>query len=292
MITRPPPLILATLCAITAVFFLFLMNVLAKTLADVMTPMETAFWRNALSTIILVPFVLWRFGPRPPPMGQPKTMVIRSVLGSVTLMLGMGAYFHLPLADANAIILSAPLILTLLAARFLNEQITRARLLWTIVGLAGVLAVATPSGQLSMLGTTLAIAAAFSYAVIRMLLRKLGKTEDPLAMSFYFLAIGSIFNALLMPFIGQVPPIATWGTLLAIGACGALGQYLNALSHKLADASFIGVFVYTQLLWAIPFDYFLWDHAPHATTLLGGAIIILSNIAMVVAEKRRRQTAP
>jgi drug/metabolite transporter (DMT)-like permease len=158
---RLSPLTRAVLCALAAVFFLFSMNVIAKTMADIYTPMEAAFWRNAMSTLVLLPFVLTRFGPRFPPMGQPQTMVTRSVLGSLTLMLSMGA-------------------------------------------------------------------------------------------------------------------------------CGALGQYLNAMSYKLADASFVGIFVYTQLLWAIPFDYFLWDHAPHLSTLVGGGVIVMANIAMIVTERRRK----
>lgn len=285
------PLVRAVLCAVAAVFFLFAMNVLAKTMADVYTPMESAFWRNIMSTMVLLPFVVYQFGLKPPPMGQPKTMITRSVLGSLTLMLSMSAYFHLPLADANAIILSAPLILTLLAGRFLGEDITRARLLCTVVGLMGVLLVAMPSGHVSVQGTILAVAAAMSVAVMRLLLRKLGRTEDPLAMTFYFLAIGSVFTSLVLPIWGQVPPIETVPVLMLMGICGALGQYLNAVSYKLADASFVGIFVYTQLLWAIPFDYFLWDHAPYWYTLIGGVIIIGSNIFMVVAERRRRAHA-
>jgi drug/metabolite transporter (DMT)-like permease len=283
------PITKAALCAVAAVFFLFSMNVLAKTMADVYTPMESAFWRNFMSTLVLIPFVLWRFGGKAPPMTQSKTMVTRSVLGSLTLMLSMGAYFNLPLADANAIILSAPLILTLLAGRFLAEDITRARLMCTVAGLMGVLLVAMPSGAVSMYGTILAIAAAVSVATMRMLLRKLGKTEDPLAMTFYFLAIGTVFTSLVLPIWGKVPPLETMPILLLMGVCGALGQYLNAVSYKLGHASFVGIFVYTQLLWAIPFDYFLFDHMPHWYTLAGGIVIVLSNILMVVAERRSRK---
>lgn len=288
MFYRLSPITQAALCAVAAVFFLFSMNVLAKTMADVYTPMESAFWRNFMSTLVLIPFVLWRFRGKAPPMGQPKTMVTRSVLGSLTLMLSMGAYFNLPLADANAIILSAPLILTILAGRFLAEDITRPRLICTIVGLLGVLLVAMPSGHVSLHGTTLAVAAAVSVAVMRVLLRKLGKTEDPLAMTFYFLGIGTVFTSLVLPIWGQVPPIETIPILVLMGVCGAMGQYLNAVSYKLGDASFVGVFVYTQLLWAIPFDYFVWDFAPHWYTILGGVVIVGSNIMMVITERRNR----
>ena len=108
-----------------------------------------------------------------------------------------------------------------------------------------------------------------------------------MSMTFYFLAIGTVFTFVWMPFIGHWPSVKTLPMLAVIGMCGAMGQYLNALSYKYGDASFVGVFVYTQLLWAIPFDYFLWDHAPHTYTLIGGGVIAASNIVMVFVERRR-----
>lgn len=281
----------AALSALGATFFLFMMSVLGKTVADVFTPMEVVFWRNLMATLALIPVVLWQFKGCLPPMGKPKTMASRAILGSLTLMLSMGAYFHLPLANANAIILSAPLILTLLAATFLHEKITRTRLVCTFLGLIGVLIVAQPSGTFSSFGTALAIAAAISVAVMRVLLRQLGKTEDPLAMTFYFLAIGTLFTALVLPFWGKIPPSSTWPVLAGLGICGALGQYLNSLSYRHGEASFVGMFVYTQLLWAIPFDYFLWDHIPVPLTLLGAGLIVASSIWSVGHERRRFRAA-
>lgn len=276
------------LYACGATFLLFSMNVLGKSVSDIYTPMEAVFWRNFMSTLVLIPFVLWTFRLQWPPMGKPKTMAVRSILGSVTLMLSMAAYFTLPLADANAIILSAPLILTLLAVVFLKEKLSRTQLACTILGLAGVLIVAQPSGQMSGAGTMLAIAAAVSVAVMRVLLRQLGKTEDPLAVTFYFLLIGTICTMPLLVFWGKIPPSETWGVLIAMGFCGALGQYLNGLSYKYGEASFVGMFVYTQLLWAIPFDYFLWNHAPVTTTLIGGTVIVISSIMAI--QSKRQQT--
>lgn len=277
----------ATACG--AVFFLFMMNVLGKLVADTYTPIEAVFWRNFMSVLVILPFVLYRFRGALPPMGKPKTMITRGVFGSITLMLSMTAYFNLPLADANAIILSAPLVLTLLAAGILKENVTRARLMCTFVGLIGVLLVAQPSGQISTFGLVCAIAAAISVAFMRVLLRHLGKTEDPLAMTFYFLLIGAVFTAPLMLFLGKLPLIHTFPVLIAMGCCGALGQYLNGVSYKYGDASFVGIFVYTQLVWAIPFDYFLWDHAPHLNTLIGGGVIIASNLYIIWQERQRQR---
>ncbi len=280
----------AALAALGATFFLFMMNVLGKTASDIYTPMEAVFWRNLMATLCLVPFVLWHFRGKIPPMHKPVAMVSRSIFGSLTLMLSMGAYFNLPLADANAIILSAPLILTLLAVIFLKERVTRPRLACTFLGLVGVIIVAHPSGEISALGAGLAVGAAISVAAMRVLLRHLGKTEDPLSMAFYFLAIGTLCTLPVLLIWGKPPPLETLPVLIGWGVCGALGQYLNGLSYRYGEASFVGMFVYTQLLWAIPFDYMLWDHAPTLTTLLGAGIIVSASIAAVWVEKRRPPT--
>lgn len=279
----------AIFCALSAVFCLFMMNVMGKMMKDTFQPLEIVFWRNFISTLILIPFVLYVFRFKFPPMGKPKMMLARGVMGSMTLVFSTYAYFHLPLADANAIILSAPLILVLLAGPLLNENVSRTRLMCTVVGLAGVLMVAQPSGAVSLMGTGAAIIAAISVAMMRVMLRHLGKTEDPLSMTFYFLAIGAVFTFSWMPFVGKTPPFETIPLLILMGICGALGQYLNALSYKYGDASFVGIFVYSQLIWAIPFDYFLWDHAPYFYTIMGGIVIAGSNIMMIFVERRRRR---
>ncbi len=277
----------AIYCALGAVFCLFLMNVFGKIMQDIYQPLEVVFWRNFVSMVVLLPFVIWVFRGKFPPMGKPRTMLARGVMGSMTLVFSTTAYFHLPLADANAIILSAPLIIVLLAGPFLGEVVSRPRIICTIIGLLGVLCVAQPSGVISMTGTIFAVLAAISVAMMRVLLRHLGKTEDPLAMTFYFLFIGTVFTFIWMPFIGKIPPIETIPFLIAMGFCGALGQYLNALSYKFGDASFVGIFVYTQLVWAIPFDYMIWGYAPHLHTIMGGIIIAGSNILMIILERRR-----
>ncbi len=277
----------AIFCALGAVFCLFMMNVFGKLMQNTYTPLEIVFWRNFTAILILIPFILYIFAGRIPPMGKPKIMIARGVMGSLTLVFSTYAYFHLPLADANAIILSAPLILVLLAGPLLGEVVSRTRLLCTLIGLIGVFIIAQPSGTLSILGTGAAIIAAISVAMMRIMLRHLGKTEDPLSMTFYFLFIGTLFTLIWMPFVGKMPPVETVPLLILMGVCGALGQYLNAVSYKLGDASFIGIFVYTQLIWAVPFDYFIWDHSPFIHTIFGAIIIAGSNILMVLTERRR-----
>lgn len=280
---------LAALSAIAAVFFLILMNVFAKLANPFYTPVEAVFWRNIIALMFIWPLVLRKYGPRLPDMGKPVAMTIRAVLGSMTLVLTFSAYAALPMANANAITLSAPLLVGLGAALFLGEHVTMRRIICTLLGLCGTLIVLQPSAGISVYGALMAVGAATSMSAMRLLLRHLGKSEDPLAMTFYFLLIGAIFAAIPLPFVGHVPELHTVWMLVAIGLCGAFGQFFNSISYKYADASFTGMFVYTQLVWSIPFDFFIWHNNPAITTLIGAAIIIGSNLYIVLHERKRQR---
>jgi drug/metabolite transporter (DMT)-like permease len=59
-------------------------------------------------------------------------------------MLFLASLFHLPLANATAINMASPLIITVLAAMFLGERLGSSRWIAIVVGFAGVLFIIQP----------------------------------------------------------------------------------------------------------------------------------------------------
>lgn len=276
----------AVLITLGSVFVLSSMMAFSKLASPYYTPIEVAFWRNLIALIPVAILIFSRRGLHIPPMGKPGAMVARSVLGTLAIVLSFTAYAQLPMADVNAITMSSALLIMVLAHFFLDETMTRARATAVMVGLIGVIIVLQPSGAFAPLGTLCAVGSAFTASIMRLFLRHLGKTEDALTVTFYFLLIGTFVLALPLPFIGRIPDMAHFWLLLVVGGCGALGQFLNTLSYKYGEASFISVLAYSQLLFMIPYDYFLWSHAPALTTLVGGGVIIASNVYIVMTERK------
>jgi drug/metabolite transporter (DMT)-like permease len=71
-------------------------------------------------------------------------VVVRAVVDAMATMLFLASLFHLPLANATAINMASPLIITVLAAMFLGERLGSSRWIAIVVGFAGVLFIIQP----------------------------------------------------------------------------------------------------------------------------------------------------
>ena len=66
-----------------------------------------------------------------------RPVITRSVLDAVSTMTFLTALFHLPLANATAINMAAPLCITLLSVLWLGERIGAMRWLVIAIGFVG-----------------------------------------------------------------------------------------------------------------------------------------------------------
>lgn len=280
---------LAFIIGLSSVFMLALVLLLSKLLAPSYTPMELVFWRNLIATIPLLILLLRRDGLKIPTISQPRPMIGRTILGSVSLVLSFTAYANLPMADASAIIMASTLFLMVLAHFYLGERLRRDRAIAVGVGLIGVLVLLQPSGAFSLVGTSAAIGAALLLGMMRVMLRQLGKTDNALNVTFYYAFGGLLFSSLWMPFVGHWPALNTLWLLLLMGLCGALGQYLNSQAYRYAEATFVNILIYNQLIFMGLFDWFIWHHPPAHHTLIGGGIIVGSNIALLLVERHKQR---
>ena len=96
----------------------------------------------------------------------------------------------------------------------------------------------------------------------------------------------------VIPFVWQTP--ATSGIallMLGTGVLGSFGHFLLISGHKLAPASVLSPFVYTQLIWVVILGYVVFDHVPTTWTMAGAAIVVGSGLYLLYRERKRGQTA-
>ena len=99
--------------------------------------------------------------------------------------------------------------------------------------------------------------------------------------------IGALVMLLVIPFIWHPPGSwVTWLMLIAIGALGSSGHYCLIAGHKLAPASVLSPFIYTQLIWVVILGYVAFDHVPNAWTMAGAAVVIGSGLYLLYRERR------
>lgn len=272
-------------------FFLFaVMNVMAKMLSDHHSVIEIAFYRNLIATLPFL-FIIFALGRRDILVirQKPGGILIRAVLGTVSLIVTFGAFAAMPMADATAFLFTSSLFIPAMGYFFLKEQVGKYRWAAVIIGFFGVLIMLQPTGVVNMMGVGLALTAAMMHATLQTILRHLGKFEKPETITFYFVMIGTVVAALPLPFVARPPTLEEIPLLFGVGLTGALAQWMLSIAYKNAPVSVVTVFNFSGIIWATLFGFVIWGDWPSSAIWIGGTIVIASNIFIVYRESRKRQ---
>jgi drug/metabolite transporter (DMT)-like permease len=268
------------------------MDALLKGLAAHYPPLEVAVMRGACS----LPFMLlpvawsgrWRsLKPRRLPMH-----VLRAVLLVVTLFGFIYALRALSLANAYAVFLSAPLIVTALSAVLLREHADAGNWGAILVGLVGVLVMLHPDVHgLVSLGALAALVSAFAYALNVIALRVLTHGDSTVSVVLWTVGLMTVFAAALAA-PGWVPLHSEhWPWFVGLGALAALGQYLLTEAFRAAPPPVVAPFEYTALVWGMVIDRLVWHLLPSPRVLLGGGIVIASGLYVFWSERQQLRAA-
>lgn len=218
-----------------------------------------------------------------------KLHLMRGLLSVFLLATFVYAIRVLSLADAYAIFLCAPLLVTALSVPVLGEKVGWHRWVAIGIGLCGVLVMLRPSTSSFMtLGALAAFVSAVAYAVSVVSVRVLSRTDSNTSVVFWSMLIMTLVSTLLG--LGDWQPIRAehYGVIVATGALGALAIHLLTLAYRSAPASMIAPFEYTALLWGVGIDWLAWDTLPHARVYIGGGIVVLSGLYVIWRESRNK----
>jgi drug/metabolite transporter (DMT)-like permease len=277
--------------AATGAFLMFtVMNVLAKLLSDRHSVIEIAFYRNLVALLPFL-FVVFALGRREITRirSKPGWVVLRAVLGTVSLALTFYAYSLMPMADTTAYLFASSLFVPVFGIVFLGEHVGVYRWAAVAAGFAGVVVMARPSGNVYALGIIVALAAALIQAGLQVILRYLGRHERPETITFWFFVVGLVVTAVPLPWIAVRPTLAELPLLLGVGLAGAAAQFMLSAAFRYAAATVVTVFNYTGIVWATLFGWLIWNEWPMPIVMLGAWIVIVANLLIVWRESRLRE---
>lgn len=267
-------------------FLMFtIMNMFAKLLSVNHSVIEIAFYRNLIAC---VPFLImiFVFGRREILVIRSKASLvgIRAVIGTISLVSTFAAYSLMPMADTTALLFTASLFIPVLGVFFLKESVGPYRWSAVAIGFIGVLIMSHPSGDVYTWGIIVTLFAALMHAILQIILRYLGRYEQPETIAFYFFIVGLILTALPLPFIAVKPTPAEIPLLIGVGLSGAAAQWLLTVAFRNARAAIVTVFNYSSIVWAALFGWMIWNEWPASTVITGAVIVIASNILMIWRE--------
>jgi drug/metabolite transporter (DMT)-like permease len=243
------------------------------------------FFRYFIALIMAIA-ILFRSG-RPELLltGHLPLHALRGLMLLLSTMLNFLAITYLQLAQTASISFTIPLWVCGLSVLLLGEEVGPRRWAAVIVGFFGVLIIMRPGSSGFHWAMILSLCSAFSGAIYNIGTRKVGGTDRAETSLFYVCLVGSLGAALPLPWTWQMPHGFEWLLFLAMGLFGFTGHLLLTQAHRLAPASVLAPFVYSQIVWMILLGFILFGDKPGIWTLTGGVIVIASGLYVFARER-------
>ena len=279
----------AIFAMIIAVFSVTLMSVQAKLIGIDYHPTQITFARGIIVLIFLSPLIYKLGGLNFLKTKKPILHFFRSIAGLVGNLMFFFAFQRLPVADVTVISQAVPIFSGILAIFFLKEIIGWRRWTAIFIGFLGVIIAINPTGEIA-LASIYALVATLMWSITIIFLRLLGTTEHPVKTVFYFMLISVIITSLFQPFLWKQPSLDIILLFFGLGTTAFITQILMTYALQKAPASIVSPFNYSGIVWAIVFDYMIWNSTPVMTTIIGGIIITITGIYIFRREAIKKVT--
>ena len=296
---RLPPNVQGALWLVSGGFIFTTNGAMIRLLSTEIEGVQTAFFRAFFSVLFLLPLI---FTGRVKPWKSAHIQghFWRTLMGTVSMVLGFYALAMLPLADATALAFSQPLFSVVLAAVVLHEKVRWRRWTATVVGFIGVLVMVRPGTDSLQPGAIVALCNTMSVAVSVLLVRRLSASEAPLMILTQFALWSTLFLVVPAIWFWRWPTPLGWTLAVGVSITATLGQYFWVQAFASGEMSAVAPFDYLRLPFAVFVGWMIWGEMPVIWTYVGAAIVIGSALYIayreaVLARERRaaaRTTPP
>jgi drug/metabolite transporter (DMT)-like permease len=195
---------------------------------------------------------------------------------------------QMTMAQATTISFLSPMLITILSIPLLGETVGPRR--WAAVGagMLGMLVVVRPGMGGFQPAALFGVASSFCWALALIITRRISSSDTPQTTVLWSAAIGTAVLTLMLPFEAVWPTASQLAWSLVLGVLASAGQWLVILAHRIAPASLLAPFFYSQLLWVTGLGFLVFGNLPDGWTLAGAAIIIASGLYTAHRERVRR----
>ena len=273
---------------VLAMTFFVVNDSLVKIASQSLSSGVLIFVRGLIATALVLLAMRWTGTPLHSRHLFSRPVLLRAAVDALATFAYLLSVFQLPLANATAINMAAPLVVSLLAWLWLGEKVVRAQWLAIVAGFAGVLMVIQPRAEgfnafawVCLLGTVL-------HAVRDILVRRIDAAVPSLVVTLATAAFVTVMAGVLSLLQGwQSPTPPQLLTLAAAATFLAAGYHCMIMSTRLGELSAVAPFRYSGLLVALVLGWAVWDEVPNTLAWLGIAAVVSAGLVLL-----RRQRLP
>lgn len=232
---------------------------------------------RAIFMLIATVSLAWTSGARLAVL-RPKTLWIRSLAGSFSLVCNFYAMTRLPVADVLTLTNTHPLWIVVLTAVLWRRRPRSTEIVGIVVGLVGVALIQKPTMEGNRVAVFIALAGAFSTAAAMLGLHRL-RDLDSKAIVAHFAGVATLIAGIWsIARRSQGTPLvfepATIWLLLGVGVTGTLGQLFLTKAYASGAPTRVAVIGLSQVVFAVIFDVVVFKRVLTPFSLLGFALVL------------------
>lgn len=268
---------------IASSFFYAFTYVTIRDLSATFSVFEITFFRALLGAAAMMPWLL-RSGFGALRTSRWRLYAFRAVISYTGMVCWFYGLAHLPLADATAIMFTAPLLTIVFLSLLLGERVGHKRWAAILAGFIGAMIIIRPGVIELSLATGALMWTAVSYGASNAATRALAMTERSNAVVFY------MFATMIPLSIG--PAAAEWTTpswadlpvILAFGALSLASMQCMTRSLAAVSAYVVMPLFYLQLPFVAVLGFIFYGEVSDVWTWIGAIVICASGYAVVWLE--------
>ena len=258
---------------VTAMLMFAIMDSFAKDLLQ-RYPTPLVVWARFASQTVLIMVIVGPALRRHLKTNHLGLQLGRSALHLTANTLFFSALTAMTLADASAVLQTAPLLITIFAALILGERVGILRWTGVLVGLFGALIIIRPGFEVFQPAALLVLGASACLALFQIIVRMIGAHDGLWTTMFYSGLVGTLVMSAVVPFYWVSPTLTDGLVMLTFGWIGCVGHTALVWGLTQAPASQLAPYNYANFLWALVLGLVIFGEIPDVVTFLGTALIL------------------
>ena len=209
---------------------------------------------------------------------QPVAQISRGLLFISSLLMAIYSYTQVGLIVTHALMAVFPLLTVLLSGLFLEEEITRIKVVAVAVGFLGVIIIINPINLEFSFVSVLPLISAVTFAIYAVLTRKVASTDNTETSFFWVSLVSAIAITIPSPLFYKPIQFSDLYFLVLLCTFSLVGHFLLTNAYRHAEASVLQPFSYFHLFFASIVGIIFFQDPLTISTVAGGGLIVSGGI--------------
>ena len=209
---------------------------------------------------------------------QPVAQISRGLLFISSLLMAIYSYTQVGLIVTHALMAVFPLLTVLLSGLFLEEEITRIKVVAVAVGFLGVIIIINPINLEFSTVSVLPLISAVTFAIYAVLTRKVASTDNTETSFFWVSLVSAIAITIPSPLFYKPIQFSDLYFLVLLCTFSLVGHFLLTNAYQHAEASVLQPFSYFHLFFAYIVGIIFFQDPLTISTVAGGGLIVFGGI--------------